>query len=113
MPMQAGDLARIVSKLDYALTSIFSEDGKRTVMYYMGTKFGLTLEKATVDPEGLEAALTDMLGKIGWMVVKKAILEEFGGRRIELHDTALVERASLREAFGLLRGQSFGMSLAL
>ena len=32
---QSGDPDLIVSKLDDALTSIFNEDGKRTVIYYM------------------------------------------------------------------------------
>jgi len=98
----------VVAKLDKALTSIFNEDGKRTVIYYLTSKYGLTLEQATRDPYKLEKALTGMLGEVGWMVVKKAILEEFWEKKIGMNETILVERASLRETFSFIRG--FGVS---
>ncbi len=104
---QKGDPSEVVSKLDTALTAIFSEDGKRTVIYYLTNRYGLTLEQASADPSKLEKALTGMLGEVGWMVVKRAILEEFWERKIELSDTHLVERASLREVFGLVHGLGF------
>lgn len=105
---QRGSTDQVISKLDTALTAIFSEDGKRTVIYYMNSKYGLTLEQASLDPSKLEKALTSMLGEIGWMVVKKAILEEFWDRKIGINDRTLVERASLREAFSFLRGLNPG-----
>ena len=98
----------VVAKLDKALTSIFSEDGKRTVIYYLTNKYGITLEQATRDPSKLEKALTGMLGEVGWMVVKKAILEEFWEKKIGINETILVERASLREAFSFIRGLGVG-----
>ena len=100
-----GDL---ISRLDGALTQVFSEQGKQTVLYYMTNKFGLSLEQASQDPARLERALTSMLGEIGWMVVKRAILEALWGRSIPVNDTKLVERASLREAFGFIRGMNLG-----
>ena len=107
-PLNVQSVDDVVSKLDNALTSIFSEDGKRTVLYYMTNKFELTLEQATRDPAKLEKALTGMLGEVGWMVVKKAILEECWQKKIGINEAMVVERASLREAFGLFRGFSLG-----
>ena len=96
----------VVSRLDTALTTIFNEDGKRTVLYYMTNKFNLSLQQASADPTKLERALTNLLGEVGWMVVKRAILEEFLDRKIAVHETDLVQRASLRDAFGFVRGLS-------
>lgn len=96
----------VASRLDTALTTIFNEDGKRTVLYYMTNKFNLSLQQASADPTKLERALTNLLGEVGWMVVKRAILEEFLDRKIAVHETDLVQRASLREAFGFVRGLS-------
>ena len=107
-PLNVQSVDDVVSKLDNALTSIFSEDGKRTVLYYMTNRFELTLEQATQDPAKLEKALTGMLGEVGWMVVKKAILEEFWQKKIGINEAMVVERASLREAFGLFRGFNLG-----
>jgi len=107
-PLDVRSPEEVVAKLDTALTSIFSEDGKRTVLFYMTNKFGLTLEQATRDPSKLEAALTGMLGEVGWMVVKKAILEEFWNKKIGINETVVVERASLREAFGFIRNLGLG-----
>jgi hypothetical protein len=94
----------IVEKLDRALTAIFSEDGKRTVTYYLTNKYGVTLESASRDPSKLERALTELLGQVGWTVVKKAILEEFWSKKIGIDETVIVEKASLLEAFGFVRG---------
>ena len=105
--LQQGDPEEVISKLDNALTSIFSEDGKRTVLYHLTNKYGLTLEQASADPARLEKALTGMLGEIGWMVVKRAILEVFWDKKIDIKETTLVERASLGEAFGFVRGLGF------
>jgi len=112
-PFNVQSADEVVDRLDKALTSIFSEDGKRTVLYYMTNKFGLTLEQATRDPSKLEAALTGMLGEIGWMVVKRAILEEFWNKKIGINETVLVERASLREAFGFVRNLGLGGMLPI
>jgi len=101
----------IVARLDRALTGIFSEDGKRTVTYYLTNNYGVTLESASRDPAKLERALTELLGEIGWKVVKKAILEEFWNKKIEINETLIVERASLREAFGFVRGLGPGTFL--
>jgi hypothetical protein len=106
--------AGIQAKLDEALTSVFSEEGKRTVLYHMSTSYSLTLEQASADPARLEAALTGMLGEIGWMVVKRKILEHFWERKIELQEVSVVKSASLQAAFGLIGGLgsafSFGAS---
>lgn len=110
-PVQRGDPSAVVLKLDSALTSVFSEDGKRTVIYYLRTKFGLTLEQATADPASLERALTGMLGEVGWMVVKKAILEEFWDEKVGVDETRRIATASLREAFGFVHGLGFGSFL--
>ena len=101
----------VVERLDKALTAIFSEDGKRTVTYYLTNKYGVTLESASRDPSKLERALTELLGEVGWTVVKKAILEEFWNKKIEINETVVVERASLREAFGFVRGLGPGSIL--
>ncbi len=105
-PNQNKGQDEVASRLDTALTTIFNEDGKRTVLYYMTNKFNLSLQQASADPNKLERALTNLLGEVGWMVVKRAILEEFLERKIAVHETDLVQRASLREAFGFVRGFS-------
>lgn len=102
-PMQKGDPRAIVAKLDTALTSVFTEEGKRAVMYHLNARFGLTLERASTDPASLETAFTGMLGATGWTVVKRAIMEEFLGEKAG----AGSESASLREAFGFIHG--FGL----
>ncbi len=103
-PSQNKGQDEVASRLDTSLTTIFNEDGKRTVLYYMTNKFNLSLQQASADPNKLERALTNLLGELGWMVVKRAILEEFLERKIAVHETDLVQRASLREAFGFVRG---------
>jgi hypothetical protein len=103
-PIQKGDPADVVSKLDSALTAIFNEDGKRTVLYYMSSRYGLSLEQATADPSKLEKALSNLLGEIGWMVVKRAILEQFWDRKIPVDEVKTVERASLQQTFGFVSG---------
>ncbi|HYC26578.1 MAG TPA: hypothetical protein VEB67_00985 [Nitrososphaerales archaeon] len=103
-PVPEASAAEIRSRLDTALTSVFNEDGKKTVLYYLSHKYDLTLEEASVDPSKLEKALTGLLGEVGWMVVKKAILEEFWERKIQLQEMKVVENSSLREAFGIVRG---------
>lgn len=107
------DQAEIISRLDTALTSIFSDDGKRTVLYYMSNKYGLTLEEASVDPAKLERALTGLLGEVGWMVVKRAILEHFWERKIPRQEMQVVASASLREAFGFMKGFKPGLFFPL
>jgi glycosyltransferase A (GT-A) superfamily protein (DUF2064 family) len=92
---------QIRAKLDSALTSVFTEDGKRAVLYYMTEKYSLTLEQASRDPGKLETALTNLLGEIGWTVVKRRILEQFYGPSIGI-DMVTVESASLRDAFGMI-----------
>jgi len=99
--VQKADLPEVVARLDSALTSIFSEDGKQTVLYYMRERYDLTLDQAFADPVKLEKALTGLLGEIGWMVIKRKILEHFWEKKIEMSDMKVVESASLREAFGL------------
>jgi hypothetical protein len=99
-----GDPEEVVSRLDSALTTIFNEDGKRTVLYYMTNRYNLSLQQASADPSKLEKALTNLLGEVGYMVVKRAILEEFLDRKIPVNDTKLVQSTSLREAFGFIRG---------
>jgi hypothetical protein len=102
-----GDPEEVVSRLDSALTTIFSEDGKRTVLYYMTNRYNLSLQQASTDPNKLEKALTNLLGEVGYMVVKRAILEEFLDRKIPMNDTELVRSTSLHDAFGFIRG--FGL----
>lgn len=109
--LQSGDPDEVVCKLDTALTAIFSEDGKRTVIYYMKNRFELTLEQAGADPARLESALTGLLGEVGWMVVKRAILEEFWEKKIGMEEVNVVKSASLREAFGFVRGLGPGSFL--
>ena len=109
--VQKGNPTEVAMKLESALTAIFSEDGKRTVMYYVANRFGMTLEQATVNPAKFEKALTEMLGELGWMVVKKAILEEFWDKRIDVSDTNVVKMASLHEVFGFVRSVGPGSLL--
>ncbi len=105
---ESGNPNEVVAKLDTALTAVFSEDGKRTVLYYMTNKYGLTLEQASLDPTRLERAFTGMLGEIGWMVVTRAILEQFWDRRIGMEEANTLQRVSLREAFSFSRIFSTG-----
>ncbi len=97
------EFAKVRAKLDKALTSVFTEDGKRAVLFYMQQRYSLNLEQASSDPVRLEAALTNMLGDIGWLVVKRKILEQFWGRSVGIEEPA-VDGASLRDAFGLAGG---------
>lgn len=102
--LQRQDISEVVTKLDSALTAIFNEDGKRTVLYHMSNRYGLSLEQASMDPSKLEKALTSLLGEIGWIVVKRAILEQFWDRKIPVEEVTIVEKASLQQAFGFVRG---------
>ncbi len=103
----------VVSRLDAALTAVFSENGKRTVLYYMSNRFGLSIDQASRDPLRLEKALTSLLGEIGWMVVKREILEQFWDRKIAVDEVDVVKGASLREAFGFISGLNLKGSLGL
>jgi hypothetical protein len=103
----------VLSKLDKALTAIFNEDGKKTVIYYLTNRFELSLEQATKDPSRLESSLTSMLGEVGWMVVKKAILEEFWDKKIGVDETMVVQRASLLETFSFVRNLGVGSFLGV
>jgi hypothetical protein len=94
--------SQIRDRLDSALTSVFSEDGKKAVLYYLTEKYSLTLENASKDPEKLERSLTNLLGEIGWTVVKRRILQEFYGPKLEIGGLS-VESASLSDAFGFVR----------
>jgi len=93
---------QIKERLDSALTSVFSEDGKRAVLYYLTEKYSVTLEKASRDPGKLEKSLTNLLGEVGWTVVKRKILQEFYGPSLEVGRVP-AETASLSDAFGLVR----------
>jgi hypothetical protein len=53
-PDQNEGPSEVTSRLDTALTTIFNEDGKRTVLYYMTNKFNLSLQQASADPTKLE-----------------------------------------------------------
>ena len=104
---------QIRDRLDTALTSVFSEDGKRAVLYYLTEKYSLTLENASKDPEKLEKSLTNLLGEIGWSVVKRRILQEFYGPKLEIGNMS-VESISLSDAFGFIRslGSTIGANPA-
>ncbi|MDA4123887.1 MAG: hypothetical protein OK438_00360 [Thaumarchaeota archaeon] len=104
---QTSEFERIRLKLDKALTTVFTEEGKKTVLFYMSKESSLTLEQASQDPARLERALTSLLGEIGWMVVKRKILEQLWERSIEMHEVSAVKNASLQSAFGFVRG--FGL----
>jgi hypothetical protein len=93
---------QIRERLDSALTSVFSEDGKKTVLFYLTEKYSLTLEKASKNPGKLEESLTNLLGEIGWTVVKRRILQEIYGPSLEIGSIS-VETASLSDAFGFVR----------
>lgn len=93
---------QIKERLDSALTSVFSEDGKRAILYYLTEKYSVTLEKASRDPGKLEKSLTNLLGEVGWTVVKRRILQEFYGPDLEVGSVP-AETASLSDAFGLVR----------
>jgi len=99
---QAIAYEQIREKLDSALTSVFSEEGKRTVLYYLTEKYSLTLERASRDPMKLQESLTSLLGEVGWMAVKRRILQEFYGPSIEIGSMSVVS-ASLSDAFGVMR----------
>lgn len=92
----------IRERLETALNSVFSEDGKRAVLFYLTEKYSVTLETASKDPVKLEAALTNLLGEIGWTLVKRRIIRELYGPTFETNRTS-VETASLSDAFGFIR----------
>lgn len=93
---------QIKERLDSVLTSVFSENGKRAVLYYLIEKYSVTLERASRDPGKLEESLTNLLGEVGWTVVKRRILQEFYGPGPEIGNPS-VEAASLSDAFGFVR----------
>jgi len=99
---------QIREKLDSALTSVFSEDGKKAVLFYLTDKYSLTLEKASKDPRKLEESLTNLLGEIGWTVVKRRILQEFYGPDLKI-GSVTAETASLSDAFGFVRSLRSGI----
>jgi hypothetical protein len=91
--------SQIEDRIDSALTSVFTEEGKKAVLFYMTEKYSLSLEQASEDPHKLEVALTSLLGEMGWMVVKHKILEEFRGPAA-VRSFREIEGASLRNVFG-------------
>jgi len=93
---------QIKEKLDTALSSVFSEDGKKTVLFYLTEDYSLTLDRASKDPGKLEESLTNLLGEIGWTVVKCRILREIYGPSLEV-DSVSAGTASLSDAFGFVR----------
>ncbi|MGD0146783.1 MAG: hypothetical protein ABSB53_08055 [Nitrososphaerales archaeon] len=93
---------QIRERLDSALTSVFSENGKKTVLFYLTEKYSLTLEKASKNPEKLEESLTNLLGEIGWTVVKRRILQEIYGPNFEIGSIS-AKTSSLSDAFGFVR----------
>ncbi len=93
---------QIKEKLETALSSVFSEDGKKTVLFYLTEEYSLTLDRASKDPEKLEESLTNLLGEIGWTVVKRRILREIYGPSLEV-DSVSAGTASLSDAFGFVR----------
>jgi len=111
VPGQGMAYDQIRDRLDSALTAVFTEDGKRTVLYYMAQRYSVSLEQASRDPVQLEYALTNLLGEIGWMVVKRKILERLSGQQMG-NDLLTVERTSLREAFGAFHSLMSGMRSA-
>ena len=93
---------RIAARIDTALETIFTKDGKRAVLYFLSKRYSLTLEEAGADPARLEAALTSLLGEIGWTVVRKRILEEFSTSQ-PMAASVSYETRSLGEVFGAFR----------
>ena len=92
---------QIRNKIDSALTSVFTEEGKKAVLFYMTEKYCLTLEQASVDPHKLEDALTNLLGEVGWIVVKRKILEQFSDLAVGANPPKM-EGASLSDVFGII-----------
>jgi len=92
----------IRERLNTALNSVFSEDGKRAVLFYLTEKYSVTLETASKDPVKLEAALSNLLGEIGWTLVKRRIIRELYGPTFEANRIS-VETTSLSDAFGFIR----------
>ncbi|MGD0396449.1 MAG: hypothetical protein ABSB26_06025 [Nitrososphaerales archaeon] len=99
---QGMDCGHIREKLDSALTSVFSENGKKAVLFHLTEKYSLTLEGANKDPGKLERSLTNLLGETGWTVVKRRIIQEIYGPGLEIGSVS-VETASLSDAFGFAR----------
>jgi hypothetical protein len=99
---QSVSYEQIRERLDSAFTSIFSENGKKTVVFYLTEKYSLTLEKASRNPERLEESLTNLLGEVGWAAVKRRILREIYGPDLEIRSIS-PETTSLSDAFGFVR----------
>ena len=99
---QGATYDQIANKLDAALESIFTQEGKRTVLFFLAQNYSLTLEDASADPARLEAALTNLLGEIGWQVVRKKILEQFQMNSMGVVSLAR-EQVHLSDVFGAFR----------
>lgn len=60
---------RILGAADKSLSEIFAETGKLTVLYYLKTRYGLTLADLLDRPEDIRVALGDFLGAMGSEIV--------------------------------------------
>jgi hypothetical protein len=101
-PADCPAYGQIETKIDSALTSVFTEEGKKAVLFYMTEKYRLTLKQASADPHKLEDALTNLLGEVGWIVVKRKILEQFNDLPVG-RTFPEIEGASLSDVFGVIR----------
>ncbi len=115
-PGRGGQLATryddVVKKLDTALEAIFTEEGKRAVLYFLSNNYSLTLAEASAEPAKLEAALTNLLGEIGWQVVRRKIVEQFPIQPAS-SVAAPTESLPLSDVFGALRVLPFQGGFAL
>jgi hypothetical protein len=96
---------QIRGKIDSALTLVFTEEGKKAVLFYMTEKCSLTLEQASADPRRLENALTDLIGEVGWMAVKRKILEQFDNCPAK-QSFAEMKGASLSDVFSAIQSSA-------
>ena len=89
---ESADSSRMKQDIDSVLTTVFSEDGKKAILFHMTERYGLTLEEASVHPRRLADAMRSLLGERGWGVVNLRILEQLRGNRSEGVHAALQDR---------------------
>ena len=102
----AGQTREVLATLDAALTDVFSESGKQTILYYLSGDYSLTLEDAANHLTKLEESLTSLLGESGWIVVKRKIVEQFERLRTA-PPTPPATSCQVGEGPGFLRSLSF------
>jgi hypothetical protein len=70
---------KLVDIADDSLSEIFTEDGKKAVLFYLKANYNVSLKDIVSRPTELAKALEDLLGVLGSNIVRDRIMRRFNG----------------------------------